>query len=209
MPVVVHHGDSGWRAATCFEALFAPSAPAALLASTPHFSFTVDDLTGQDEDGLRRRPNSALTRLTLLSLRSLRRTADLQRWLDALRDLFEEVLAEHDGERAFGLILRYDFEVRGKDDHATLGRFAAALNQERNMQTIAQMLEERGLERGLQQGRQEGLRGLRAVLTRQLRRRFGELPAHVVAQIEAADQARLEQWADRVLDTASLDDVLH
>lgn len=64
------------------------------------------------------------------------------------------------------------------------------------MQTIAQMLENRG--------RQEGLR---TVLTRLLRRRFGELPAHVLAQIEAADANRLELWADRVLDADSLAEV--
>lgn len=88
------------------------------------------------------------------------------------------------------------------------------------MQTIAQMLEERGreqgLQAGLQKGRQTGLQeglqkgrqeGLQAVLTRQLQKRFGELPAPVLTQIEAADVGQLERWADRVLDAGSFADV--
>lgn len=217
VPVVVHHGDGGWKARTCFEELFGSPAAETLLAYTPRFSFSVDDLTGQDEDALRRRAVSAQTRLTLLSLRSMRRLTDLRRWLEALRGLFDELLQEHDGEYAFALLLRYDFEVRQDDDHPTLGTFAAELSQERNMQTIAQMLENRGLQIGLEKGRQEGRRegrqegrqeGLRTILTRQLQRRFGELPAPALARIAAADSSQLERWADRVLDATSLDDVL-
>lgn len=208
IPIVVHHGDTGWTAATCFEALFAATAPAALLATVPRFSFIVDDLTGQDEDVLRRRAASALTRLTLLSLRSMRRIEDLRRWLEALRDLYLELLQEHDGEHAFGLLLSYDFQVRRDDDHEILGTFARELSQERNMQTIAQMLENRGLERGLERGRQEGRQeSARNILTRQLRRRFGALPAHILKRLDAADTDQLERWADRVLDAGSLEDV--
>ncbi|MBA3979844.1 MAG: hypothetical protein C0462_04495 [Alcanivorax sp.] len=45
------------------------------------------------------------------------------------------------------------------------------------------------------------------MLTRQLVRRFGALPAAVEARIEAADIDRLETWADQVLDARSLDEL--
>jgi len=61
-----------------------------------------------------------------------------------------------------------------------------------------------GLHQGLNQGRNEA----RKVLLRLLRKRFGELPAAVVGRIEAAGEADIELWADRVLDAKALSDVL-
>ncbi|WP_437775181.1 DUF4351 domain-containing protein [Sorangium sp. So ce1097] len=55
------------------------------------------------------------------------------------------------------------------------------------------------------QGRQEGER---AILLRQLRARFGELPEAVVARVEGAETAALERWAERVLSAKTLADVL-
>ncbi|WP_437739153.1 DUF4351 domain-containing protein [Sorangium sp. So ce1504] len=57
--------------------------------------------------------------------------------------------------------------------------------------------------------RDEGLKeGGRNLLLRQLRARFGELPAAVVARIDAADVAELERWGERVLGARTLDEVL-
>ncbi len=72
------------------------------------------------------------------------------------------------------------------------------------METIAQMLESRGMERGLQQGRQEGQREL---MLRQLARRFGDLPATVRQRVAMAGGPELERWADRLLFAGSLDEV--
>jgi hypothetical protein len=47
----------------------------------------------------------------------------------------------------------------------------------------------------------------RDVLLRQLTRRFGGLPADTVERIQQADTHELEQWIDRILDAASLQDV--
>jgi Domain of unknown function (DUF4351) len=64
-------------------------------------------------------------------------------------------------------------------------------------------------EKGLKKGRREGLmEGERAVLVRQLTRRFGPLPRKAAARIRRADQATLERWSDRVLTAGTLDDVL-
>ncbi|MFT3776581.1 MAG: DUF4351 domain-containing protein [Minicystis sp.] len=50
--------------------------------------------------------------------------------------------------------------------------------------------------------------GERAMLLRQLRTRFGELPAAVVARVESAEVAMLERWGDRVLSAKTLAEVL-
>jgi hypothetical protein len=49
---------------------------------------------------------------------------------------------------------------------------------------------------------------LREVLLRQLRRRFGALPASWIARVDKASAAELNRWADRVLTAESLAEVL-
>jgi len=55
------------------------------------------------------------------------------------------------------------------------------------------------------QGRKEGEL---ALLLRQLRARFGELPVAAVARVEGAEVAVLEQWGERVLHAKTLAEVL-
>jgi hypothetical protein len=68
-----------------------------------------------------------------------------------------------------------------------------------------QKLRDEGLKEGLKEGRKEGERTL---LLRQLRARFGELPAASVARIEAAELAELERWSERVLSAKTLAEAL-
>jgi predicted transposase YdaD len=63
-------------------------------------------------------------------------------------------------------------------------------------------------EEGRQEGRQEGqVEGERALVRRQLERRFGALPAWVEERIAAADTTALEQLGLRLLDATSLEEV--
>lgn len=60
-----------------------------------------------------------------------------------------------------------------------------------------------------QQGLEEGIsQGEAKLLRRQLVRRFGALPAWAEARLEQAGEAEFEGWADRVLDGATLEEVL-
>lgn len=62
---------------------------------------------------------------------------------------------------------------------------------------------------GKAEGRAEGRAEAKAeTLLRQLRRRFGPLPEAARDRILAADLATLDLWLDRVLDAASLEEVL-
>jgi predicted transposase YdaD len=68
---------------------------------------------------------------------------------------------------------------------------------------------ERGRQDGELEGQREGeLRAERRVLLEQLRLRFGELPAAVVARIEAAEVPELDLWTERVVTASHLDEVL-
>jgi len=57
----------------------------------------------------------------------------------------------------------------------------------------------------LLEGRQEGEA---ALLLRQLERRFGALPDWVADRVTAANTETLEEWGMRILDAASLEDVI-
>ena len=63
---------------------------------------------------------------------------------------------------------------------------------------------EEGMQQGMDQGRVEGER---ALLERQLRRRFGLLSPEISARLGQASAADLETWAENVLDAPTLDDV--
>ena len=63
---------------------------------------------------------------------------------------------------------------------------------------------EEGMQQGMKQGRVEGER---ALLERQLRRRFGLLAPEVAEMLGKASAADLVTWAENVLDAPTLDDV--
>ena len=73
--------------------------------------------------------------------------------------------------------------------------------------TMAGMFQ-RAREEGMQQGMNRGrVEGERALLRRQLRRRFGVLSPETVARVDQASARDLEVWADNVLDAGTLDEV--
>ena len=66
-----------------------------------------------------------------------------------------------------------------------------------------------GKEEGRVEGKQEGARTEAAgLLTRQLQRRFGRLPKAVSRKLNTADLVTLEDWSLRLLDAATLEEVL-
>jgi predicted transposase/invertase (TIGR01784 family) len=206
IPVVLHHGSAGWRAPTRFEALFDLPPEAAEL--TPHFRFLLDDLGIQSEAALFGRAASACTRLVLTALQQARSDRDLAELLRSWRKLIHELLRAPDGRRALELVFRYLFEVRGAAEFdaagATIHEIDTGTESEETMQTIAQMLESRGMERGRQEGRQEGRREFFLGL---LERDFGELPAHARERVMASDDAELARWSGRLREATSLDDI--
>ena len=66
--------------------------------------------------------------------------------------------------------------------------------------TLLKEAEERGIEKGIE-------RGEAMLLQRQLARRFGILPDTLLERIAQASKIDIEQWGDRILEAASLDDV--
>ena len=102
------------------------------------------------------------------------------------------------------LCLPNDLELRFRD---TLER----LEEERNMPYVTS-IERIGIQKGIDQGIEQGIPkgvqlGQSALLRRQVERRFGPLPEWAAKRLEGADRKLLEQWGDRILDAATLDEV--
>ncbi|WP_244168478.1 DUF4351 domain-containing protein [Alloalcanivorax xenomutans] len=66
-----------------------------------------------------------------------------------------------------------------------------------------------GLEQGLAQGIERGVEQgstaeARNILLRQLRRRFGEVPAEIETRLNGASREQLEDWIDRVYEVETV-----
>ena len=212
IPVVLHHSEGGWTAATRFEALFDLSPGTAEF--TPHFCFALDDLGAVSEQALRERAASPYTRLVLSALQQTRGGRDVREILLGWVGLIRELVREPGGKGALALILRYLLEVRGAAEFATIDTTVREITAAAGdvMQTIAQMLESRGMERGRQEGQREGRQegrqeGQRELVLRLLGRRFGDLPATVRQRVAMAGGPELERWAERLLLAGDLDEV--
>lgn len=73
------------------------------------------------------------------------------------------------------------------------------------MMTLAEQFEARGRAEGIARGKAEGERN---VLLRLLAIKLGEVPETARQRIDAADEAELIRWAERVLSAGSVEDVL-
>ena len=89
-----------------------------------------------------------------------------------------------------------------EEDDIMAGMFQRA--REEGMQLGIEQGIERGMSRGMNRGRVEGER---ALLRRQLRRRFGVLSPETVERVDQASARDLGSWAENVLDAGTLDEV--
>lgn len=79
----------------------------------------------------------------------------------------------------------------------------------RYVTSIERLAIEEGMAKGMQQGMQQGLKqGEARLLGRLLTRRFGELPPWAVECLDSASEAQIEAWADAVLSSDTLEQVL-
>lgn len=75
--------------------------------------------------------------------------------------------------------------------------------------TLAEKLKDEGRQEGLQKGLRRGNKQGRAdTVLKQLRLKFGPLPADVVKRVQTAAKKELDRWTERVLTESSLEGVL-
>ena len=115
-----------------------------------------------------------------------------------------ELLAEPGGPQRFAVVVRYTFfRVQGLD-RAALHEAVAVAAGERAGEVVMSTAEEliaEGIEKGIE-------KGARAVVRRQLERKFGALSEAHRLRLEAASEAQLDAWVDEAPFAARVEDVL-
>jgi hypothetical protein len=146
---------------------------------------------------------------------------DLPRRLPEILAQAREMLDSENGREIIFTLLYYLTEGTGKLDEETLGAVLEdSVHGGNIMQSFLKKYYDQGLEQGVQQGIQQGVQqglkqgvqqgvvqGEQLLLSRQLRKRFGELPEWAEQMLKEASGGMLEIWSERILTAASLEDV--
>ena len=196
LPIVLYNGDQKWTAATDIAELI-PKVPGLVFNYLPQLKYLLIDennYTEADLAGLKNlvaavirfeHPANGAALIQLIEL--------LNEWLDGNPEL----------KRIFAIWIRAVLLRQSKH--------ALVLPKVNDLKELKMSLAER-FDEWAKEHEQKGIakgiaKGEALLLQRQLVRRFGALPNEVVNQIATATTRQLENWGDRVLDAATLDDV--
>lgn len=208
LPIVLYNGKRRWRAPIALEPLI-QAMPEALREFQPQQRFLLlDEGACAEPPGARRNLVAALFQLEhSASPEALQRVlALLIDWLDTpemadLRRHFVEWLQRR------GPSLDPVTHWREINDLQE----ANTMLEDRIREWKAQYRREglaAGREEGLEQGLEQGsIQEARAILSRQLTRRFGNIPAAVETRLNLASREQLEHWIDCFYDATTLDEV--
>jgi hypothetical protein len=209
LPIVVHHSEGGWTAATAFQDLVVmdEAVRPALLPFVPRFELRLIDLGGGRAGDLVEQALTALGRVVLWCLSVAGDDARFERDIERIGRALDEVLLAKDGLAALGVLLRYLAATHQRIGAEKVGEILESATGTEVRQVIITWLdvvEERGRVEGRVEGRTEGqARLLRKLLTV----RFGALPASARGKIADADEATLSRWGVRLLTAETLDEV--
>ena len=196
LPIVLYNGDAKWTAATDIATLI-PKVPGLVAKYLPKLEYLLIDENQYAEADLAELKNlvAAIIRIE---------HPENEQALLALIDLVNELLQGNaELKRTFAIWIRAVLLRQSKDSLVLpkvqdLKELKMTLAE--RFDQWARNYEQKGIEKGIEKG--EAL-----LLQRQLTRRFGTLPSDVVGRIAGATAAQLEQWGDRVLDAARLEEV--
>lgn len=199
VPAVLYHGDHAWPAPADFAHLVA--AHPEEQAGSLDFRFHLTDLTQISDGKLRSTVLDAAALLALLALKHARTATDLRERVIDWVELMNSTARAPGGRAALMLVLRY-LSITGE----RIGR--DFLHHEIAPRLVDPGAKETAMTMGEELIAEGHDLGQRDLLLKQLRRRFGELPEAVVAQVRAAPSEQIEVWALRILDARSLSEAL-
>lgn len=213
IPVVLYHGARPWDAPLSLrETIDLPEA--GLVAAGDHLPalrFVLDDLARIPDTDLQARETAVFGRLALMLLKRGRwlradgtGPGSLWAFLTSMVSLVAALPDRADRQFAFMYIIRVVEGTNRQVLETTLRAFEAPEIRE-DVMNAAEELRREGRREGKLEGRLEGTRGS---LCRQLRIKFGPLPAAAQQRVDAADEATLDRWLEAVLTAQRLDDVL-
>jgi hypothetical protein len=189
LPIVLHSGASQWHAAEDMESLLSDSPPG-LENYRPQLRYVLIDECRYDDSELARRGDLASMLFRLENCRMPHRLPDL---VGALMERLQGV-DQKSLRRAFGVWLERVVLARLADE--TQGVTESLLEK-------PTMLSERFDE----WEKEFKLQGAAAVVTRQIQKRFGDVPESVRATVNSARADQIDRWAERLLDVASIEEL--
>lgn len=214
LPVVLYQGTAPWTAPTSLAELYEMSDEARrdLGEYLLSFRYVLDNLQATPDEALAARDLGVVTRVILVTMKHARSEALLEQLVAlAQRGDLDALLSTEQGQTWWRRVVRYILAVSDSLDLATLNRVLTPITSpemKETMLTYGQKMELEMMERVTKKAR-EAIREQtqRDFLLRMLTRRFGSLPADVVARVQQAGTPELEYWADRILDATSLQDM--
>ena len=214
VPIVVYHGERAWNAARDLAELVdvPPSLAGTELEFVPRFRYGFDDLTRRSDEELRARQAPPFAAVAWIFFRhAYDPDRGIKVW-QANRDLLRALLQQAEWASSLEKLVSYSL-VRGlgsPDELRLELRRLGGPEAEEVAVTAGERLLEQGRREGLEQGLEQGLlEGERRVLRLQLCKRFAlaTLPADTERKLQAATQAELETWSERLLGATALGDV--
>lgn len=206
LPLLVHHSDTGWTAATAFQDVIAldDALRAELRPYLPHFAMRLIDLHEEQATNLVTEMLTSLGQVVMFALSVAGDDARLQRELGRVGAALDDVLRAPDAHAVLEVLLRYLAATHRRLHAEKINELLENAAGPEAREVIVTFVEQIEL-KGRKMGRAEG--GA-LVLLAQLEARFGPVPAEARAKVEAADEAMLARWAVRVLTAPSLEDTL-
>ncbi len=210
LPVVLHHGKTGWTAPRRFTEYFG-KVQRALRPYLVDFGIFLDDVSIVAPDKLVTRPLTPEVKLILLAL-ALGRTPDrFFAELEKHPHLVQEVHQGVEETVVFSMLIVY-LEAAGQiPQEVTVKALRSTLkmNIAERILNAERYLKERAEDRVRREGKREGkLEASQNLVSKLLVQRFGSLPAEAMHRMQTASQTELEEMALRVLSATTLDDVL-
>ncbi|GHU30313.1 transposase [Betaproteobacteria bacterium] len=209
LPLVLYNGLPPWRAPTEVAKLFA-AAPPGLDAYRPRLAYHLID-----EARLKLHPADSVRTAVeaLFRLEHSRTPDDLRHIIQALDTLLRDP-EQLPMRRTFTLLIK---RLLRRKTSSTSIKEIDRINDLLEADTmLAERIESwfdeatrKGLQKGMQEGMQQGIQkgqteGEARLLSKQMERRFGPLPAAIADRLAHATQVELEAWGEAILSAPSL-----
>ena len=188
LPIVLYNGDPAWTAPVDLATLL-PKVPGLVADYLPRLKYLLIDENDYPEEEL-----AAMRNLVAAVIRFEHpaEDRDLLRLIDLLNDW---LAGQPELKRIFALWIRALLRRRSKN--------TLIIPEIRGLEELKMTLAEK-FDQWAQVYKQEGET---LILQRLLTRRFGPLPPEVLGRIASASEEDINQWVDRILDAACLEDV--
>ena len=209
VPLLIHHSDTGWTAATAFQDVIAGKGPArdALERHIPRFDLRLIDLSEGRAANLVEEALTALGKVAFWCMSVAGDDERYEREIGHIAAAIDEVLRAPHARDALEPLLRYLASTHRRMRRDKVARLLMNVVGPKAQEVIVTFLDEIEL-RGERKGERKGERqGRERMLLAQLAARFGKVPASAKTRIHEADDATLAAWAVEVLTAETLERV--